>query len=198
MISAIILVGLSTKAQNANQSGLFFEGGAGLVFGDRPISNLDERGSNWMDDIFQEVETSTIGFTIDTYRKSKVTYGFGFNVAAGYRWSVSRAFAIDLKAKFQDATYRFGESAIGNVIVGGRYYTPEFGGNKSIYINVGTGCGFFIDKGKVALPYEIGIGFNINNHLNLGLSWDAQYSFADKYIYGKHFGIACIKLGFRI
>lgn len=193
IICALLAIGLGAEAQNANRNGFFFEGAGGLVFGNRPYTNLDD-----YNDMYEDVNVLDNMFIIKTSRKSKTTYGFGFNLAAGYRWAVSRSFAVDLKAKCQDATYHFKETSLVDLMVGARYYTPDFGGNKSVYINLGTGGGLFTDKSKFAIPYEAGVGINLSNHFYMGLAWDGQFAFAHKFEYGRHYGIASIKLGFKI
>lgn len=193
LITLFVCAFFIVHAQNANRSGFFVEAGVGGVTGDRPVTNLDER-----DDVIESGEFIGENFvTIKVERKKKAFYGLGFNAAAGYRWHIARHFAADAKVKFNDATYRFKETSQIDVMLGLRYMSHDFGGNKSIYANAGIGAGFFPDESTFCLPYEVGAGINFSNHFYAGLIWDAQVSFADKFIYGKNYGIIGIKAGFR-
>lgn len=187
----------SLKAQNANRNGFFIEGGIGAVMGDRPVTNLSE-----LDDIYEEADGFKFdggdSFNIVDYRKAKKTYGLGANIAFGYRLAFSSHMAFDLKVKAKDATYRFNQTLLAELGIGLRYISTDFGGNKSMYVNIGSGFGMFLDNQKIAVPYEVGVGINLSNHFYTGLNWDAQYSLADKWIFGKHYGSLGIQFGFRL
>ena len=134
-------------------------------------------------------------------------FGVGFNL--GYRWHIWNGLCWDvLNAGLNAGVSHFTETLDARFLSGIRYNTPQFVAGKSLYINCAFGYHFLTDETDIdGFAYEIGAGVNLNPHLSLGITWEAnnsseeysyqvgRYWYTDKVDY--NWGIIGLKLAYQ-
>lgn len=191
LITALFLGVLGANAQSANRKGFFMELQGGQTIGDVYRSRNDKN-----------------------YLKGGMDLGLniGFRLATSNHW----AFQMKLSATENlSATNAFMPA----FLVGMRWISNDFAGNKSVYIGLNAGAGITGGTSDVApfVPIDIEAGVNITNKLYIGIfatpriiCGEEEYEYDDTYYnnmnwdervdyikYLKSNVVAGLRIGFR-
>ena len=165
-VMAIAAVSGKASAQNANRKGWIIELQGGRVLG----TLCDSEGYD-----YDLKNGSTV---------CRVKGGVVGAISAGYRWTVSKSWAVEAKLMVSD---NFAQTTtLGFTLFPGvRYTTKEIAGNTSMYLGVNLGAGVMpvLDEMDYMCLGEFGVGFNIGNRISLGLYVDYTVPFGNGNLY---------------
>lgn len=150
-ISIVILGCIAGYAQSANRKGLI----------------LELRGGQTMGYVYKNGH-------LDVY-KAYMKGGFDMGLGVGYRFATSTSWAfqakIDLSCNLSAPSRYLDCLFSSSAVVGVRWFSADFAGNKSVYIGAGTGLGIhpFSDGMATYIPVEVEAGINLTNKFSVGV-----------------------------
>lgn len=194
LLTVLAVLAMTGYAQNANRSGFFVEASAG-IFNYPYYSTKVNVTDNTLQNVFVTAKEST----------------FSADFGLGYRFTTSKYFALEIKAKYIIRPYS-DDYLMVKIMPGIRYTTPELSsnGNISMYLAVNAGA-LLYDTDRFGVAYDLSVGFNITTRFYIGLVWSAQFCLVnyddgdgdDYFIYIdelsslKHCGMLGLTLGYR-
>lgn len=203
LLTVLAVLAMTGYAQNANRSGFFVEASAG-IFNYPYYSTKVNVTDNTLQNVFVTTKEST----------------FSADFGLGYRFTTSKYFALEIKAKcFDLANLDKSGFLMFKLMPGIRYTTPELSSNSNIsmYLAVNVGAVFQLAEGydyeandgtnltavKFGTAYDVSVGFNFTTHFYTGFIWSAQLCSVEHLssnvfdIGLKHCGMLGLTLGYR-
>lgn len=200
LLIVVAVLAMTGYAQNANRSGFFVEASAG-IFNYPYYSTKVNVTDNTLQDVFVTTKEST----------------FSADFGLGYRFTTSKYFALEIKAKcFDLANLDKSGFLMFKLMPGIRYTTPELSSNSNISMYLALNVGavlqlveyedenhYWGDPVQPGAAYDVSVGFNFTTHFYTGFIWSAQLCSVDHLssnvsdIGVKHCGMLGLTLGYR-
>lgn len=199
LLTVLAVLAMTGYAQNANRSGFFVEASAG-IFNYPYYSTKVNVTDNTLQNVFVTTKEST----------------FSADFGLGYRFTTSKYFALEIKAKcFDLANLDKSGFLMFKLMPGIRYTTPELSSNSNIsmYLALNAGAVFqlaekdFKDEmyGKCyfGVAYDVSVGFNFTTDFYTGFIWSAQLCSVERLCLNvgstglTHCGMLGLTLGYR-
>lgn len=141
LLITLFFVSIGASAQNANRSGFFMELASGVYSGPS----------------YYKVQWNP------EQLKIQPLYGIAVNIALGYRFKLSRSFALDARIQAQSLICEKMEHISVGPVIAARYTSPEIFKNVSLYASAGTGYYLYTwlpDKSyDIAITTESGLEY---------------------------------------
>ncbi len=168
LLTVLAVLAVTGYAQNANRSGFFVEASAG-IFNYPYYSTKVNVTDNTLQNVFVTTKEST----------------FSADFGLGYRFTTSKYFALEIKAKcFDLANLDKSGFLMFKLMPGIRYTTPELSSNSNIsmYLALNVGAVLqlvevgveYVDLVQPGVAYDVSVGFNFTTHFYTGFIWSAQ------------------------
>lgn len=188
LFAGIILATTAVFGQNANRKGFFVELQGGAALGE--VVSLSQSYSD--------------NDNYSPYLKG----GFVGSLDLGYRFRISRHFALEAKAGIWSNFAEFDQTWNIRILPGIRWTSADFGTNQSAFISLNTGFGMG-DYNYMTAPVELGAGVNFTPNLYAGIVWEYNLYVGDAephelrtendhyYLYPHTYNSLAIRIGYR-